>query len=100
MTLFAKIDGANNKVAKVIVAEQDFIDNQIGTWIECTNRQPQLNSLYDVDLDKFIPAQTYPSWTLNEAKDLWLPPTPRPTAEDNFHAVWNEATTSWDLVEN
>ena len=52
---------------------------------------------YDVDRDAFIPPKPYASWELNEDTCLWDPPTPYP--DDGGRYIWNEETTSWDLVE-
>jgi len=52
---------------------------------------------YDEDLDIFYPPQPYPSWTLNAQTASWEPPVEYPEDENQY--VWNEETTSWDLVE-
>ena len=60
---------------------------------------------YDEDRDAFIPKKPYPSWVLNETTCLWEAPVARPelTQEqidnNNFYR-WNEATESWDLIDN
>ena len=98
MTIYAKIDGGNNKVSTIIVADKNFIDTQIWTWIECTGKQPITNSTYDSGLDKFIPIQPYPSWTLNEAKTEWFPPIERPAVDESseLRPVWNEGAQKWE----
>ena len=115
MAHFAKVkDGI---VIKVIVAEQEFIDNLVetepGTWIE-TSKQTyrgqhklggtplrknyaSIGFIYDEQRDAFYQPQNYPSWTLDEETCAWEPPTPMPT--DGKPYKWNEETTSWDLVE-
>jgi len=52
---------------------------------------------YDEDLDIFYPPQPYASWTLNAQTASWEPPVEYPEDENQY--VWNEETTSWDLVE-
>ena len=52
---------------------------------------------YDEDLDIFYPPQPYASWTLNAQTASWEPPVEYP--EDGNQYVWNEETTSWDMVE-
>ena len=52
--------------------------------------------IYDGTRDAFIPPKPYPSWLLNEASCLWVPPVPMP--EDGELYRWDEATTSWVLV--
>lgn len=41
----------------------------------------------------FIPAQPYPSWTLDTASALWEPPVPMP--RDGTPHSWDESTLSW-----
>ena len=64
---------------------------------------------YDEDRDAFIPKKPYPSWILNETTCLWEAPIIKPeltdeqeaqnTAETHYWSyVWNELTTSWDLI--
>lgn len=52
---------------------------------------------YSEDLDAFIPPQPYASWTLNTDTCLWEAPAPLP--QDNKNYRWDEATTSWVVVE-
>jgi len=51
---------------------------------------------YDATRDAFIPPQPFPSWTLNETTCLWDAPTPYPT--DGQRYQWDEATTSWVVI--
>ena len=51
---------------------------------------------YDEDKDAFIPAQVYPSWTLNEDTCQWEAPVAYP--DDGKVYSWDEETTSWDLL--
>jgi len=52
---------------------------------------------YDEDLDIFYPPQPYASWTLNAQTASWQSPVEYPNDENQY--VWNEETTSWNLVE-
>ena len=52
---------------------------------------------YDQTRDAFIPPKPYDSWTLNETTCLWEAPVSRP--DDSKIYIWNEETTTWDLVE-
>jgi len=52
---------------------------------------------YDAQRDAFIPPKPYPSWTLNETTCLWDAPTPIPT--DGKPYQWDEATTSWVVID-
>ena len=51
---------------------------------------------YDESRDAFIPPKPYSSWTLNEETCHWDSPVPYPTDGESY--IWNEETTSWDLI--
>ena len=51
---------------------------------------------YDYARDAFIPPKPYASWALNENSCLWEAPAVMP--DDGQVYVWNEETTSWDLL--
>jgi len=53
---------------------------------------------YDEDLDAFIPPKPFKSWILNEESCLWEPPIEYPN-NDNMY-MWNEETTSWEVINN
>ena len=57
-----------------------------------------IGSTYDEDRDAFIPPKPFNSWTLNEDTCLWEAPVALPDTENRY--TWNEATTSWDLIDN
>jgi hypothetical protein len=59
-----------------------------------------IGMVYDQENDVFYPAQPYPSWTLNQTTWSWDCPVPYPEVDtDNpLGYVWNEDTTSWDLI--
>ena len=104
MTHFAKI--VNGVVTKVIVAEQDFIDNMVdtspGRWIKTYKDRSVhthfagLGYTYDKTRQEFIPPKPFNSWTLNEATLTWEPPVALPT--DGGDYTWNEETQAWDAV--
>ena len=118
MAHFARV--INGLVVEVIVAEQDFIDNNQWhnweTWVQTSyntyggkhydpktrevDTKPPLRKnyagigfRYDKELDAFIPPQPYPSWKLNTDTCLWEPPIPYP--QDNKEYIWNEAEQEW-----
>lgn len=105
MSHFAKID-SNNIVQEVIVAEQDFINSgAVGDsflWIQTSyNGNFRKNFAgtgftYDKTRDAFIPAQPYPSWTLDEDTCLWECPVVMP--DDGSEYEWNETDQQWDEV--
>jgi hypothetical protein len=52
---------------------------------------------YDLTRDAFIPPQPFPSWTLNETTCLWDASAPYPTDGERYQ--WDEATTSWVVID-
>ena len=117
MSHFAKVE--DGIVTQVIVAEQDFVDTQEGTWVQTSyntyggvhyspeTREPDggvalrknyagIGYTYDAARDAFIPPQPYPSWVLNEDTCLWQAPIPMP--EDDNMYIWNEDTQQWDQI--
>ena len=105
MAHFAKIK--NGIVTQVIVAEEEFIEQLPGYWIQTSyNTRGGVHSLggtpfkknyagvgytYDTLRDAFISPKPYPSWILNEETCLWEAPTTKP--EGNYY--WDESTLSW-----
>jgi hypothetical protein len=110
MSHWAEIDN-QNKVIRVLVGDNNdpagdegyqwLLDNLGGAWIK-TSYNGKIRGIYagvgftynEVE-DIFITPQPYPSWTRNGS--YWNPPTPRP--EDNQFYYWNEATLSWDVLD-
>ena len=108
------VDGV---VARVIVAEQAFIDKEaLGpkeNWVQTSyNTSGGVHSnggtalrknfagvghTYDLDRDAFYSPEPYPSWTLNETSCQWEPPTSMPV-DDNLYN-WDEPTLAWVLVD-
>lgn len=115
MSHFAKVE--SGIVTQVIVAEQSFVDAQLGTWVQTSyNTQGGVHSLggtplrknyagisytYDAQRDAFIPPQPFGSWLLDETTCQWNPPVPMP--DDAEMGVkdyaWDEATKNW-IKEN
>ena len=108
MAHFAKI--VDGLVTNVIVAEQDFIDTQSGTWVQTSyNTYGGVHSdggtplrknfaaigyTYDSTADAFYAPRPYASWTLNSGTCQWEPPTARPSDATKRY-VWNEGSTAW-----
>jgi hypothetical protein len=116
MSHFAKVE--NGKVTQVIVAEQDFINTQEGTWVQTSyntrgnvhyapnsntpDGEPALRGNYagigydyNTVNDVFIAPQPYPSWILNQQTWLWEAPIPRPAPVEGKTFSWDEETKSW-----
>ena len=118
MSHFAKIE--NGIVTQVIVAEQDFVDTQEGTWVQTSynthggqhklggsplrKNYAGIGYVYDSTRDAFYNPQPYPSWILNETTCIWEAPNqpPENVCEVGINGqsfevvwVWDEASTSW-----
>lgn len=109
MSRFAEI--VNGKVVRVIVAEQDFIDKQSGTWIQTsynTRKGKHLNGKtplrknfagigyeYSEKFDAFIPPKPYSSWVYDEEIGQYVAPVKKP--DGNY--VWIEETKKWKSIE-
>ena len=97
MAHFAKIE--SDIVTEVLVAEQDFIDTQPGTWVQTSyNHNIRKNFAgigytYDSTRDAFIPPQPHASWTFNETTCGWDAPVE--IVDDGKKYKWDEATTTW-----
>lgn len=118
MAHYAQVE--NNIVTQVIVADQEFIDNLDGTWIQTSyntyggkHYNPETNEeddgiplrknyagygyIYDATRDAFYEPQPYASWTLNEDTCLWEAPVAYP--DDDNQYIWDESITNWRVVE-
>jgi len=114
MAHFAKVN--QEIVEKVIVAEQDFIDNLIdnspGEYIQTSyntfggvhlnggtplrKNYAQVGGTYDATRDAFIPPKPYESWTLNENTCQWVCPVAMPDDDKIYN--WNETDQQWDEI--
>ena len=100
MAHFAKVK--NGIVTQVIVAEQDFIDTQEGTWVQTSynasirKNYAGIGYTYDSSKDAFIPPKLYDSWIFNESTCLWDPPIPYPD-DDNMYE-WDEDNIEWKVI--
>lgn len=114
MSHFAKIE--DEIVTQVIVAEQDFINTQEGTWVQTSYNTygnthvlggtplrgnfAAINGTYNSEHDVFIPPKPYNSWTLNTYTWLWESPVPLPDNAGEISYEWNETTLSWEEINN
>ena len=118
MAHFAKIDksGFPFLVTKVIVAEQDFIDTQEGTWVQTSyNTDAGIHKLggtplrknyagirfiYDEVKDAFYSQQPFRSWTLNESTCRWESPVAHPYDNGGYETgifyQWDESVYQGD----
>ena len=108
MSHFAKIE--DGIVTNVIVAEQEFIDTQDGTWVQTSYNTrggvhygqdgnaddgvalrynyAGIGMVYDSTNDVFYAVQPYASWTLDETKWQWVCPITYP--DDSIDYTWDE----------
>ena len=114
MAHFAKVN--QGIVEKVIVAEQDFVNNIVddspGEYIQTSyntlggvhldggtplrKNYAQVGGNYDYANDAFYDHQPYTSWTLNNTSYIWEPPVTYP--DDGNEYNWNETDQTWDEV--
>jgi hypothetical protein len=118
MAHFAELD-SNNVVLRVIVVDNKdtsdangvekehigaaFCERILGgRWVQTSyngNKRKNyagIGHTYREDIDAFVTPQPYQSWVLDE-NARWVAPTPMPT--DGSKYTWDEATTSWALVQ-
>ena len=118
MAHFAQLD-SNNVVIQVIVVDNKDTADAYGTekehigaafcervlggrWVQTSyngNKRKNYAGIgytYREDIDAFVPPQPYASWVLN-ANAQWEAPTPMPT--DGQMYSWDEATTSWVVMQ-
>ena len=88
--LVAVLDG--NIVQNVIVVAPDW-DGADATHVEYTNGYPA-GIGWEYDGTGFIPPKPCPSWVLNDY--VWEAPVAMP--DDGQSYVWDEASTSWQVV--
>lgn len=98
---FAQI--VNNRVKNFLVSVDEKIDsnwfekNFGGSWVEVADGTPVGKGVnYDYEKNIFYTDSPFEGWILNDETLQWEPPTPMP--EDGNDYEWNEATTSWDLI--
>jgi hypothetical protein len=94
------LDGGNNEQESLGVA---FCQSLFGgTWMQTSYNGTMRKNFagvgftYDSGRNAFIPPKPFASWTLIEETCQWQAPVTMPT--DGNRYVWNESTTSWDLV--
>jgi len=110
MSHFAKvIDGI---VTEVLVIEQDVINTGLfgdpSLWVQTSynthgGQHPEGRPLrmnyagvgytYDAERDAFIAPQPFASWTLDDARCVWVAPIASP--DDGKPYRWDEATLTW-----
>ena len=88
---YAKI--VDGKVETIIVADEDFISKQNGTWVLCTgNKKARKDGTFANN--KFTMPKPFKSWILKD--DDWIPPKVKPTADGQLH-FWSEKDLTWKV---
>jgi len=119
MAHFAEI-GLNNTVLRVVVVHNnelldengveqeakgiEFCRNLFGgTWLQTSyngnirKNYAGVGFTYDSTLNAFIPPKPFDSWVLDEDTCQWKAPIPYP--DDGQKYRWDEASQSWQLIE-
>ena len=90
MANFAKI-GLNNKVIEVVSLHDNETKDSNGVYSE------NLGIKFLTDMTGWaVWKQTFEDGTRTTCQ--WQPPVAEPIDENKY--IWNEETTSWDLVDN
>jgi len=76
---------------------QPAVDQSIISGDEARERKNYAGKGFHYDGIGFYAPQPYNSWTLNTTSYLWEAPIAYPDDDNDY--IWNEETTSWDLVE-
>ena len=108
MSHFAELN-ANNVVTNVIIAEQDFIDTQEGTWVQTSyntrggvhllggtplrKNYAGMDYTYDTAKDAFYAPKPYNSWTLDNTTCLWEAPIDKPS---DAYVNGGDKAYTWD----
>ena len=118
MAHFARLDENNIVTMITVVSNDDMVDengNEIealgvavcesvvgpGPWIQTSynnkfrHRYAGIGFTYNPDIDAFVAAKPFPSWTLDENAD-WQPPVPRPN--DGKEYTWDEDSLTWMAI--
>jgi len=119
MAHFAELD-ENNVVLRVVVVDNKetadatgvekehigaaFCERLLGgRWVQTSynanirKNYAGIGYTFNESIDAFVPPKPFPSWLLNETTAQWHSPVAMPT--DGKMYSWNEATLSWDEVE-
>ena len=116
MAHYAKVE--NGIVVNVVVADQEWIDEQEGQWVQTSyntkgNEHREggtplranfagVGFTYDEEADVFYSPQPYPSWVLDTSVYQWRCPISMPNNgdadTDKARYIWNEEKQQWDEV--
>lgn len=119
MAHFAELDNNNTVLRVIVVNNNDIVDENgveseqkgidfckslfNGEWKQTSynanfrKNYAGIGYTYNADLNAFISPQPYASWILNQTSCQWEAPVPMPS--DGQMYSWDEATTSWVVVQ-
>ena len=97
---------ANNILQSLVIKDQNG-----GSYPETYWKQTSYNNnaraifagvdmTYDLDTDKFIPIQLFPSWTFNTDEHIWTPPIPFCENTEEGAVYWDEDNLRWKNSDN
>ena len=114
--IIIKVAVVSNDIALTEQAGVDFLNNLYGSrdvWKQTsynTKAGVHLNGgtafrknyagigyTYDQTRDAFIPPSPYPSWILDETTCNWEAPIEKPNDGNKY--IWNESTTTWNILD-
>jgi hypothetical protein len=100
MFKFAEIE--NNIVTNVVIANslEDLPNTRTFVIITNLTGEASPNSTYDSSNNIFIVPSPHPSWLFNYSTKQWEAPTPKPSDFGEVRYEWNEANTSWIIVNS
>ena len=96
------VDGSGNESEEVGVAYLKSIHGADTNWKQTSynnnirKNYAGIGYTYDAGRDAFISPKPFASWILNETTCRYEAPISKPTDDKSY--VWNESTTSWDVV--
>tara|TARA_R100000951_G_scaffold5714_1_gene6173 strand:- start:1262 stop:1633 length:372 start_codon:yes stop_codon:yes gene_type:complete len=120
MAHFSQLNDSNEVIAVNVIADADCLDGDgneseaVGiafcqslwgadtTWKQTSYNETirknfgTVGTTYDSTRDAFIPIKLWNSWVLNESTCKWKAPVDEPDNENAY--MWNEETTSWDIL--
>jgi hypothetical protein len=96
------VDGSGNESEEVGIAYLKSIHGADTNWKQTSynnnirKNYAGIEYTYDAGRDAFISPKPFASWVLNETTCRYEAPISKPTDDKSY--VWNESTTSWDVV--
>ena len=100
------VEAVSNDIATTEQAGIDFLNNLYNSrdvWKQTSyngnirKNYAAVGYTYDQTRDAFIAPKPYASWILNETTCQWEAPSVMPDDDEKY--IWNETTTTWDIVE-